>query len=430
MDVIRIKGGRPLKGCVDVAGSKNAALPLMAATLLTDQPCTLSNVPDLSDTRHMAQILGHLGASVERLDAHSWRITAQRITAAAPYDLVSKMRAAVCLMGPLVGRLRRADVSLPGGCIIGPRPIDLHLKGFAKLGCEVVVQNGCVRIKALRLRGANLFLGGRHGSTVTGTENMLMAAVRTPGVTCIESAACEPEVEDLCRMLVAMGAEIQGIGSPTLIVEGVDQLKGCTHRVIPDRIEAGTYILAAAITGGDVVLNDVEPRHLSALRDKLMQVGLRLESAVPPKLHVTACDTPRLRSVDIITLPYPGFPTDLQAQICALMAVTPGRSIITERIYPSRSMHISELQRMGADIAIESPNIIIKGGKRLSGAPVRASDLRASAALILAGLAAEGETWVNGVAHLDRGYEAIVPKLQALGAEIERVPQNAMPSLP
>ena len=428
MDVIRIKGGRSLKGSVTLAGSKNAALPLMAATLLTDQPCTLSNVPDLSDTCYMAEILEHLGAKVERLDAHTWRITAQHIIASAPYELVSKMRAAVCLMGPLVGRLRRADVSLPGGCIIGPRPIDIHLKGFAKLGCEVVVQNGCVRVKALNLRGANLFLGGRHGSTVTGTENLLMAAVRTPGITCIESAACEPEVEDLCRMLVTMGAKIKGIGSPTLLVEGVDRLEGCVHRVIPDRIEAGTYILAAAITGGDVVLNNIEPRHISALRDKLAQIGLPIEEKGPSQLHIAASNN-TLQATDIITLPYPGFPTDLQAQMCALMSVTPGLSIITERIYPGRSMHISELQRMGADIAVESPNIIIKGGRHLSGAPVRASDLRASAALILAGLAADGETWVQGVTHLDRGYEGLVPKLQALGADIERVPEEAMPSL-
>jgi UDP-N-acetylglucosamine 1-carboxyvinyltransferase len=425
MDVFRVQGNGPLKGEIAVGGAKNAALPVFAATLLTDQPCTLENVPDLSDVRFMTDILRHLGAVVEQTAAGAWRVEASEIGHVAPYELVRKMRASVCLLGPLVGRLRRAEVSVPGGCVIGPRPIDLHLKGLAKLGCEVAVERGYVHVDGAGMRGGPVFLGGRHGSTVTGTANILMASVLAPGETVIEGAACEPEVVDLCRMLSQMGAKIDGTGSPELRVEGVERLGGCRHRVVSDRIEAGTYLAAAAITKGEVTVTGIEPRLLGAFLDKLEEAGLDCSFPRPDAIRIDGKKD--LRPVDVITLPYPGFPTDLQAQMCALMAVTPGLSIITERIYPNRFMHVPELQRMGADIAIEGPSAIVKGGARLSGAPVMASDLRASAALILAAMAAEGETWIQRIYHLDRGYERFEDKLAALGARIERMSDKDMP---
>ena len=424
MDVLRIRGGRRLQGEAEVSGAKNAALPIFAATLLTSEPCIIRNVPDLSDIRFMADLLERLGAKIERVDPHTWRVTAGSISHRAPYDLVRKMRASVCLMGPLLGRLKRSSVSLPGGCVIGPRPIDIHLKGFTKLGCVIDISKGYVDIDGSRMAGTDVFLGGRHGSTVLGTANLLMAAVLTPGQTRIESAACEPEIVDLCHMLEAMGARIGGIGSHALVVEGVDALKGCDYSVIPDRIEAGTLLLAAAITEGDVTVTRMRPDHLTALVDKLEESGLPL-TVEPDRVRVRS--NGRLKPVDVITHPHPGFPTDLQAQMTALMSVTPGLSIITEKIYPSRFMHVPELQRMGADISIDGGNAIIKGGNRLSGAPVMASDLRASAALVLAGLAANNDTWVQRIYHLDRGYEKIEVKLQALGAEIERVNEDAIP---
>ncbi len=427
MDVFRVKGGRPLHGTVPTRGAKNAALPIFAAALLTDEPVTIKNVPDLSDVRFMAEIIRHLGATAERLGSDTWRITAGALTNRAPYELVRKMRASVCLMGPLLGRLRSAIVSLPGGCVIGPRPIDLHLKGFAGLGCAVEIEGGYVRLDGRELRGADIFLGGRHGSTALGTANVLMAAVLAPGITRIESAACEPEVVDLCRMLLAMGARIEGIGSHALTITGVERLHGTTHRVIPDRIEAGTYLLAAAMCGGDVTVQGARSDHLAALLDKLRESGVSVTSAGPEALRVRTDPGSFRRPVDVITLPHPGFPTDLQAQMCALMSVTPGLSIITEKVFPNRFMHVPELQRMGADIAIEGPNAIIKGQTRLSGAPVMASDLRASAALVLAAMAAEGESWIQRVYHIDRGYDRIDLRLGALGAEVERLPAEQMP---
>jgi UDP-N-acetylglucosamine 1-carboxyvinyltransferase len=427
MDVFRVIGGRPLRGTVQAGGAKNAALPLFAAALLTDERVTIANVPDLSDVRFMAEILRHLGAEVERTGSDAWRITAREIGHRAPYELVRKMRASVCLMGPLVGRLRTAVVSLPGGCVIGPRPIDLHLKGFAGLGCGVSIEGGYVHLDGRHLRGANVFLGGRHGSTALGTANLVMAAALAPGVTRIESAACEPEIVDLCRLLVAMGAHIEGIGSHALVVEGVARLHGAEHTVIPDRIEAGTYLLAGAITGGDVTVNGARPGDLAALLDKMQEAGVPVESPGPDSLRVRADRPHRRQPVDVITLPHPGFPTDLQAQVCALMAVTPGLSIVTEKVFPNRFMHVPELQRMGADIAIEGPSAIIKGRERLSGAPVMASDLRASAALVLAALAAQGESWIQRVYHIDRGYDRIDAHLRDLGAAVDRLPADAMP---
>lgn len=426
MEVFRIQGGRDLAGQIRVSGAKNAALPIFSSCLLTAEPCRIENVPDLSDIRFMAEILRFLGARVERVEPGVWEIEAARISNHAPYELVRKMRASICLMGALVGRLGSAEISLPGGCVIGPRPIDLHLKGLQRMGCVISSEAGYVKVDGSAMRGRAVFLGGRHGSTVTGTANLLMAAVRAPGQTRIDSAACEPEITDLCRHLIGMGAKIEGVGSPTLLVEGVETLGGHSHRILPDRIEAGTYLLASAMMDSEIVVEDVRPEHLSALLDKLDEAGYEINAPHPRSLSVRCRD--RRLPVDVITLPHPGFPTDLQAQMCALMSQTPGISILTERIYPHRFMHVPELQRMGADIAIEGPSAIVKGAARsLSGAPVMASDLRASAALVLAGLAARGETWIQRIYHLDRGYERVDEKLRGLGAELERLPAGEMP---
>ena len=425
MDVFKVTGNGPLKGEITVGGAKNAALPILAASLLTEETIVLKNVPDLSDMRFMVEILRHVGAEVVQTEPGCWQITAQKITHIAPYELVRKMRAPVCLLGPLVARMRRAEVSIPGGCVIGPRPIDLHIKGLKNWNCEVEIANGYVRVDASAIRGGPVFLGGRSGSTVTGTANIVMAAVLTPGTTRLECAACEPEVVDLCNMLVKMGAEINGIGSPELTIKGVEKLYGCTHHVIADRIEAGTYIAAAAITRGDVKVTGIAPKLLGAFIDKLEEAGLPMELG-EDFIHVHPYQG-SLKPVDVITLPHPGYPTDLQAQLGALMTQTEGLSIITERIYLNRFMHVPELQRMGADISIEGPSAIIKGASKLSGAPVMASDLRASAALILAAFAAEGETWIQRIYHLDRGYERFEHKLAALGARIERLNDSDMP---
>jgi UDP-N-acetylglucosamine 1-carboxyvinyltransferase len=417
MESLIIKGGVPLHGEVTISGAKNAVLPLMAATLLTAEPCTIRRVPNLSDVRFMGQILTWLGAKVE-FDGDTVRIEARKIRGAGDYDLVRKMRGSICIMGPLLGRLKKATVSLPGGCIIGARPINLHLKGFAALGAKLKVENGYVEASAKRLVGAEMFLGGRAGSTVLGTANVMMAATLAEGITVIESAACEPEVVDLANFLNAMGAKIVGAGSPTLTITGVKELHGAEHEVIPDRIEAATYAIAAAATDGEVLLRGARPDHLHAVLDKLRDAGVKIERKGPDLL---VRRNGRLKPVDITTLPYSGFPTDVQAQMMALMVLTPGISIITERIFESRFMHVSELARLGADIEIEGPSAIIKGGKPLSGAPVMASDLRASAALVIAGLAATGATQINRVYHLDRGYENMDSKLRGLGARVERI---------
>jgi UDP-N-acetylglucosamine 1-carboxyvinyltransferase len=420
MDSLLIKGGVPLHGDVTVSGAKNAVLPILAATLLTSEPCVIRRVPDLSDVRFMTQILTWLGAEV-RTEGGTIRVRAKKIKGAGDYDLVRKMRGSICIMGPLLGRLREARVSLPGGCIIGARPINLHLKGLASLGAKVTIESGYVHARAKRLVGARMFLGGRAGSTVLGTANVMMAAVLAEGVTVIESAACEPEVTDLANFLNAMGAKIAGMGSPTLTITGVKQLHGAEHEVIPDRIEAATYAIAAAVTNGEVTLRGARADHLGAILDKLHDSGVVTHCNAS---GITVKRNGKLKPVDITTLPYSGFPTDAQAQMMALMAVTPGISIITERIFESRFMHVSELSRLGADIEIEGPSAIVKGGKPLSGAPVMASDLRASAALVIAGLAAKGNTQVNRVYHLDRGYEKIDVKLRELGARIERIEES------
>lgn len=417
MDSFIIKGGAPLRGEVTISGSKNAVLPIMAATLLTADTCTLRRVPNLSDVGFMVKILESLGAEVT-WNADVLTVRAARIKGFGDYDLIRKMRGSICILGPLLGRRGAASVSLPGGCIIGTRPIDLHLKGLSALGTKIQIEGGYIHAKAKRLAGSTIFLGGRSGPTVLGTANILMAAVLAEGVTVIESAACEPEVVDLAHFLVAMGARIAGIGSPTLTVTGVPELHGAEHEVIPDRIEACTFLCAAAATKGDVTLHGARPEHFAAVLDKLREAGVKVDR-VGSGLRVTRPG--RLKPADVTTQPYAGFPTDVQAQFMALMTLAPGISVITERIFESRFMHVAELMRLGADIAIEGPNALVKGGRPLSGAPVMASDLRASAALVIAGLAAPGTTQVHRIYHLDRGYERMEDKLRQLGARIERV---------
>jgi UDP-N-acetylglucosamine 1-carboxyvinyltransferase len=420
MDSLLIKGSVPLNGEVTISGAKNAVLPIMAATLLTSEPCVIRRVPNLSDVRFMGQILTWLGAKV-CFDGDSVRIHARKIKGAGDYNLIRKMRGSICIMGPLLGRLKKATVSLPGGCIIGARPINLHLKGFEALGAKIVIDEGYVHATAKRLVGSVLFLGGRAGSTVLGTANVMMAAALAEGVTVIESAACEPEVVDLANFLNAMGAQIAGAGSPTVTITGVKELHGAEHDVIPDRIEAATYAIAAAATNGNVTLRGARADHMRAVLDKLKDIGVNIGRS---GADITIRRNGRLKPVDITTLPYSGFPTDVQAQMMALMALVPGISIITERIFESRFMHVSELARLGADIEIEGPSAIVKGGKPLSGAPVMASDLRASAALVIAGLAARGTTQVNRVYHIDRGYEDLDGKLRLLGARVERIEES------
>jgi UDP-N-acetylglucosamine 1-carboxyvinyltransferase len=417
MDSLLIKGGVPLHGEVTIGGAKNAVLPILAATLLTAEPCIIRRVPNLSDVKFMAQILSWLGATV-RTEGDTLKVQARKIKGAGDYDLIRKMRGSICIMGPLLGRLKKATVSLPGGCVIGARPINLHLKGFEALGARVNIEGGYVHASAKRLTGSAMFLGGRAGSTVLGTANVMMAAVLAQGVTVIESAACEPEVVDLARFLNAMGAQITGAGSPTITINGVTELHGAEHEVIPDRIEAATYAIAAAATNGEVTLRGARAEQMHAVLDKLTDAGVRITRDGP---SITVRRNGRLKPIDITTLPYAGYPTDAQAQMMALMTLTPGISIITERIFESRFMHVSELARLGADIEIEGPSAIVKGGKPLSGAPVMASDLRASAALVVAGLAARGTTQVNRVYHIDRGYENLDGKLRQLGARIERI---------
>jgi UDP-N-acetylglucosamine 1-carboxyvinyltransferase len=416
MDSFLIKGGVPLHGDVQISGAKNAVLPLMAATLLTSGECVIHRVPNLSDVRFMGQILQSLGCEVT-WDGDSVHIRAAKLKSVGDYDLIRKMRGSVCIMGPLLGRTRKATVSLPGGCIIGARPIDLHLKGFEALGAKITIEGGDIKAAAKALVGTSIFLGGRAGPTVLGTANIMMAATLAEGVTIIDSAACEPEIVDLATFLNAMGARITGAGSPTITITGVKELHGAEHEVIADRIEAATYAIAAAATDGEVTLKGVRSEHLHAVLDKLREAGVKLER-VGPDLKVTR--NRRLKPVDVTTQPYAGFPTDVQAQMMSLMCLTPGISIITERIFEARFMHVSELARLGADISIEGPSAIVKGGRPLSGAQVMASDLRASAALVIAGLAAKGTTQIHRVYHLDRGYERMEAKLNALGAKIER----------
>ena len=417
MDKIRIHGGRALSGTIKVSGSKNSALPILAATLLTREPCTLHRVPDLSDTNYMIQILAHLGAQVERASG-TVTVTAENVNSVAPYEVVRRMRASVCVLGPLLGRCKEATVSMPGGCVIGDRPIDLHLKGFEALGAAVRVEGGNIKLFAPKLTGAVINLRGKFGPTVLGTDNVMMAAVLAEGTTVIEGAAQEPEVVDLATFLNKMGAKIEGAGTRRMIIEGVAELHGAEHDIIPDRIEAGTFLVAGAICGKRVSIQRAEAEHITAVTNALTSCGFKIdiendEISVSPN----GATTP----LELTTEPYPGFPTDMQAQMCALVSTTDGISVITENIFPQRFMHVAELKRMGANVDLEGPTAVIKGVDRLHGAPVMASDLRASAALVLAGLKADGVTEVGRVYHIDRGYEHLDEKLRELGAEIERV---------
>ena len=420
MDRFVIQGGVPLRGEVTISGAKNAALPIMAAALLTDEPCVIRRVPKLSDVRFMARILESVGATVKFEDG-TLSIHAAQIKGYGDYDLVRKMRGSICIMGPLLGRLHDAKVALPGGCAIGVRPIDLHLKGFRALGANLDISGGYVHATAKSLTGAEIFLGGRAGPTVLGTANIMMAATLAEGTTIIDSAACEPEVVDVANFLQSMGAKISGAGSPTITITGVKRLHGAEHNVIPDRIEAATYAIAAAATNGEVTLLGARPDHLHAVLDKLREAGVIIERRGPA---LVVRRGPSLHPVDVTTQPYSGFPTDVQAQLMALMAIAPGTSIITERIFESRFMHAAELARLGADIAIEGPSAIVKGVPSLSGAEMMAGDLRASAALVIAGLAASGTTEILRVYHIDRGYENIDLKLRQLGARLERVKET------
>ena len=417
MDKILIHGGHPLSGSIKVSGSKNSSLPILAATLLTREPCIVHRVPDLSDTHYMLQILIHLGAQVERASG-TVSVTAEKVQSVAPYDVVRKMRASVCVLGPLLGRCKEATVSMPGGCVIGDRPIDLHLKGFEALGAAVRVEGGDIKIFAPKLKGAVINMEGKFGPTVLGTDNVMMAAVLADGVTVIEGAALEPEVVDLAAFLMKMGAKIEGAGTRRIIIEGVAALHGAEHRVIADRIEAGTFLVAGAIAGNGVTVKQVNPEHVRAVTDALARCGYVIDIedraiSILPNGDATA--------LELATEPYPGFPTDMQAQMCALLSTTKGTSSITENIFPQRYMHVAELKRMGAEVQLEGATAVIDGVDHLLGAPVMASDLRASAALVLAGLKADGVTEVSRVYHIDRGYEHLDEKLSELGAQIERV---------
>jgi UDP-N-acetylglucosamine 1-carboxyvinyltransferase len=411
---LEIEGGVRLTGTVVASAAKNAALPALAAGLLTTEPVALTNVPALGDVRTMLKLLETLGASVTH-HGPDVRVKVERVSDdVAPYELVSTMRASVLVLGPLLARHGSARVALPGGCAIGVRPIDQHLKGLAKLGAEVAIERGYVVARASRLRAARITT---DLVTVTGTENLMMAATLAQGTTVLESAACEPEVVDLAKLLTGMGARIHGAGTARLEIEGVSALGGATHHVVPDRIEAGTLIVAGAITGGDVTVKDIVPEHLSAVLAKLEECGVGLEVG-PTWVRVRGPERPQ--AADVITSPFPGFPTDMQAQLMTLLGLAAGQSRVTETIFENRFMHVAELDRMGARITIDGSTAVIQGVPFYQGAPVMASDLRASAALVLAGLAARGTTVVSRVYHLDRGYERLEAKLSALGARIVR----------
>jgi UDP-N-acetylglucosamine 1-carboxyvinyltransferase len=421
LDKLQITGGTALDGEVRISGAKNAALPILAASLLADEPVTIGNVPHLRDVTTMISLLGGMGAGVTVGDRMRVEVDASTVRQlVAPYDLVKTMRASILVLGPLVARFGAADVSLPGGCAIGARPVNLHVEGLEALGAEMAIEGGYIRARAGKLRGARIVL---DTVTVTGTENLMMAATLAEGQTVIENAAREPEVVDLAQCLAAMGARISGAGTDTLVIDGVPRLHGCSYDVVPDRIEAGTYLVAGAITGGRVRVREVRPDHLDAVVAKLREAGASV-TAGPDWLEVDMRGR-RLTAVDIRTAPYPAFPTDMQAQFAALDAVAQGVSTVVETVFENRYMHMLELRRLGADIRIEGNTAVIHGVERLSGAPVMATDLRASAGLVLAGLIAEGVTDVQRIYHIDRGYECIEEKLGQLGAQIKRVPGAA-----
>ena len=419
MDIFEIEGPVGLSGSINVAGSKNSTLPVMATMLLAPGTSTIANAPDLADIRSLETLLKNLGAKVDR-DEGGLHIDASVIdNPVGDYEIVRKMRASICILGPLLARCGRVKVSMPGGCAIGDRPVDIHLRGAKALGAKIHLENGYIVAEAPAggLVGTQIFLGGPFGSTVLGTDNVMMAAVLAKGTTIIESAACEPEVADLANCLNAMGAKISGIGSPRLIIEGVKELEPVSYSVIGDRIEAGTFMVAAAITKSKLQINNCQLDHMLAVTDRLRHIGVDVESSNG------GCEVSMngpIHPADITTQPYPGFPTDLQAQFMALLALAEGNSVVTEKIYPDRFMHVAEMNRMAANLRKEGPNVIVAGVDKLIAAPVMASDLRASAALVLAGMAAEGTTLVHRVYHIDRGYHRIEERLNAVGAKIHR----------
>ena len=417
MDKFRIIGGRPLEGRVQISGAKNSALPCMAAALLTPETVTLHNLPYARDIITMRRLLEDLGCQILMPELRTLKISAASVEVfEAPYDLVKTMRASVLALGPLLARFGEARVSLPGGCAIGQRPIDLHLMGFEKLGATVSIEGGDVVARSNRLQGREIYF---DKVTVTGTENLMMAAALADGVTVLNNAAREPEIVDLAELLNKMGARIEGAGLSAIRIEGVDNLVGAEHTIIPDRIETGTFVVAAAITGGTLDIVNCNPQHVTAALDRLEATGVRIERSNAFSLRVSA--GAHMKASDVTTLPHPGFPTDMQAQYMALMTLAEGTSIITETIFENRFMHASELLRMGARIRLNGRQAVVEGNSGLKGARVQASDLRASASLVLAGLAAEGETIIDRVYHIDRGYEKIEEKLRSVGADIERV---------
>ena len=418
MDKLLIKGGLPLSGQIDVSGAKNAALPILAGTLLSSEPLTVRNVPQLKDVATIITLLQSMGVEVTFDEKLNVEVDASNVSKrCAPYELVKTMRASILVLGPLVARFGEADVSLPGGCAIGARPVNLHVQGLQAMGADIVVENGYIRARAGRLQGAHIVF---DTVTVTGTENLMMASVLADGETLLENAACEPEVIDLANFLNAMGARVNGAGTRMIKVRGVSELGGTDHMVMPDRVEAGTYMVGAAMTGGRIRLNKVGLSHLEAVTGKLHECGAGVR--IGDNWIEIDMRGRRPVAVDIRTSPYPGFPTDMQAQFCALNTIAVGTGTITETIFENRFQHVLELKRMGADIHLEGNNAVCRGVDRLTAAPVMATDLRASAGLVLAGLAAEGETLVDRIYHIDRGYERIEEKLRQLGAEIRRTP--------
>jgi UDP-N-acetylglucosamine 1-carboxyvinyltransferase len=412
---IVVEKSGPLKGSVRISGAKNAVLPIMAAALLAEEKCIIEDVPDLKDVNVMSAVLRSLGSEVTKLENGSLEIYTPEIkTAEAPYELITKMRASFFVMGPLLARLKNAKIPLPGGCAIGARPVDLHLKGFKSLGVEINIEHGYIEGKADKLVGNTIYLDSPR---VGATENIMMAATLAEGVTIIENAAEEPEITDLANFLNKLGANIKGAGTDTIKITGVERLGGTRHQVIPDRIETGTYMVAAAITGGDITIENVVPNHIKPVIAKLRECGVDIEE-MDDALRVRS--TGELKAVDVTTLPYPGFPTDLQSQFMGLMTVANGSSVVNETVFENRFMHVSELTRMGAKIRIEGHSAVVEGIKRLEGAKVSATDLRAGATLILAGLVAEGKTEIHNIYHIDRGYVEIESKLTSLGARIYR----------
>lgn len=417
MEKFVIEGGRRLSGEIKVSGSKNATLPILAATLLTDGECEIKNVPKLRDTLTMCKLLRSLGKTVE-ISGNRVTISGAVNNHVADYKLVSTMRGSFCVLGPLLAKLGKAKVSMPGGCVIGVRPIDLHMKGIMALGVKADFDAGYVIAHAPRLKGAQMYLGGTFGSSVLATANVMMAAALANGETVIESAACEPEIEDLGNFLSMMGAKIEGHGTPRVVINGVRKLNGVSYKMSPDRIEAGTFLLMGAAAKCDVLVREANYNHLLALIDKLHSIGVDVQKVGLHDIRIRCKKT--LKPANIVTHPHPGFPTDLQAQYMALMAITPGVSLVTDRVFPDRFMHIAELNRMGAQIRRDSGSAIVEGVKHLYGAPVMASDLRASAALVIAGLVAQGKTEIHRIYHLDRGYENLDQKLKLIGAKVSR----------